>query len=430
MAKTNVTYAYAADIVKSERDENGDLLVYGKATGPDLDLDAQICDPTWLKSAMPAWMEWGNVREMHGPIAAGVGMELTEVGGDWMLLSKCVDKSTAEKIEARVLKGYSIGISDAGVVKDAVARNGRINRGAIVEISYVDRPCNPTAKLAIAKAAGLSDDGTTAEVEDGAVLPLEPVEIVESAPVTPVVEVKIDGKSVYDAMIPPIDFGQLARSPMKAVAADLKRRVVKLVGAEALAVKASPDADVASAQAAIMAIAQLIQSEAESLAAGQMCDADQIGTLLRAIDALTWFQCMERMEAEMGEPDVTVAIVELDAKAETSKIADKTSEVETETPPSVDDLVKAAVTKAMEAHEAELSTLRAELVKVNARPIPGGPVLARSGASIAKAEERGSALAEAERFERKALELDGSDAVAAAGFRELAVKMRTRIATP
>lgn len=422
MAKTNVTYAYAADIVKSERDENGDLLVYGKATGPDLDLDAQICDPTWLKSAMPAWMEWGNVREMHGPIAAGVGMELTEVGGDWMLLSKCVDKSTAEKIEAKVLKGYSIGISDAGVIKDAVARNGRINRGAIVEISYVDRPCNPTAKLAIAKAAGLSDDGTTAEVEDGATLPLEPVEISE-----PAVLIVDDAPSIDDLAK---SWRAVPSTLGKAVAADLKRRVTKLVGAEALAVKASPDADVASAQAAIMAIAQLIQSEAESLAAGQMCDADQIGTLLRAIDALTWFQCMERMEAEMGEPDVTVAIVELDATAETSKIADKTSEVETETRPSVDDLVKAAVTKAMEAHEAELSTLRAELVKVNARPIPGGPVLARSGASIAKAEERGSALAEAERFERKALELDGSDAVAAAGFRELAVKMRTRVATP
>lgn len=417
MAKTNVTYAYAADIVKSERDENGDLLVYGKATGPDLDLDAQICDPTWLKSAMPAWMEWGNVREMHAGIASGVGMELTEVGEDWMLLSKCVDKSTAAKIEAGVLKGYSIGISDAGVVKDAIARNGRINRGAIVEISYVDRPCNPTAKLAIAKAAGLSDDGTTAEVEEGANLPLEPVEI--SEPAVPLVD---DAPSIDD----------LAKSwregATKAFGVDLKRRVTKLVGAEALAVKASPDADVASAQAAIMAIAQLIQSEAESLAAGQMCDADQIGTLLRAIDALTWFQCMERMEAEMGEPDVTVAIVELDATAETSKIADKTSDVENS--PSVDDLVKAAVTKAMEAHEAELSTLRAELVKVNARPIPGGPVLARSGASIAKAEERGSALAEAERFERKALELDGSDAIAAAGFRELAVKMRTRIATP
>jgi hypothetical protein len=44
-----LTYAYAAEIVKSERDADGHLIVYGKATGPDLDLDGQICDPKWLK---------------------------------------------------------------------------------------------------------------------------------------------------------------------------------------------------------------------------------------------------------------------------------------------------------------------------------------------------------------------------------------------
>ena len=88
----------------------GDLIVYGKATGPDVDLDEQICDPDWLRSAMPSWMEWGNLREMHQPIAAGVGLELQEQGTDWMLRSKCVDESTAKKIEARVLRGYSVGI--------------------------------------------------------------------------------------------------------------------------------------------------------------------------------------------------------------------------------------------------------------------------------------------------------------------------------
>lgn len=150
-----IQYAYAADIVKSERDEEtGDLIVYGKATGPDLDLDEQICDADWLKTAMPAWFEWGNVREMHQPIAAGVGIELEEQGDDWYVKSRCVDPSTAAKIEAGVLKGYSVGIKDPKIVKDAAAPGGRINGGVVVELSYVDRPCNPTAKMAIAKAAG------------------------------------------------------------------------------------------------------------------------------------------------------------------------------------------------------------------------------------------------------------------------------------
>jgi hypothetical protein len=56
-------------------------MVYGKATGPDLDLDQQICDSEWLKTAMPRWAQWGNVREQHGPIAAGVGLETTQRRG-------------------------------------------------------------------------------------------------------------------------------------------------------------------------------------------------------------------------------------------------------------------------------------------------------------------------------------------------------------
>lgn len=170
----DVTYAYAADITKAERDEAGDLVVYGKATGPDLDLDEQICDPTWLKSAMPEWFEFGNVREMHSPIAAGVGIELTNEGDDWYVKSKCIDPNTAKKIEAGVLKGYSVGIKAPKVVKDADAPGGRITGGTIVELSYVDRPCNPTAKMAIAKAAGV----------DNALVPVEADPDDESSGVT------------------------------------------------------------------------------------------------------------------------------------------------------------------------------------------------------------------------------------------------------
>ena len=150
---SDITYAYAGDIVKTKT-EDGDLIVYGKATGPDIDLDEQICDPAWLKEAMPEWMKFGNVREMHQPIAAGVGLELNAEGDDWFLKSQVIDDNTARKIEAGALKGYSVGIKGAKVIKDAAARGGRIVGGTIVEISYVDRPANPTCSAAIAKAVG------------------------------------------------------------------------------------------------------------------------------------------------------------------------------------------------------------------------------------------------------------------------------------
>ena len=64
--------SYAA-IVKQEKQEDGSLLVYGKATDDSLDIDQQICDDTWLSSAMPEWFKsGGNIREQHSSIAAGV----------------------------------------------------------------------------------------------------------------------------------------------------------------------------------------------------------------------------------------------------------------------------------------------------------------------------------------------------------------------
>jgi hypothetical protein len=159
-----ITYAYAGDIDKSY-DEDGSLIVVGKATGPDLDLDEQVCDPNWLREAMPAWMKFGNLREMHQPVAAGVGLELSAEGDDWHLRSKVVDPGTQAKIEAGALRGYSIGIKGAKVIKDAAAPGGRIVGGTIVEVSYVDRPCNPTAVTAIAKGAGLTEAVEASEAE-------------------------------------------------------------------------------------------------------------------------------------------------------------------------------------------------------------------------------------------------------------------------
>jgi hypothetical protein len=46
--------------------DDGHITVYGKMTGPDLDLDEQRMDPEWLAKAVPEWFESGaNVREMH-----------------------------------------------------------------------------------------------------------------------------------------------------------------------------------------------------------------------------------------------------------------------------------------------------------------------------------------------------------------------------
>lgn len=167
-----LTKVYVGGIVKFER-AGEDLVVYGQATGPELDRTGQICDPAWLRKAMPAWAEWANVREQHSSIAAGVGLEVdgTSDGDRWWLKTLVTDPVTVHKVETRTLKGYSIGIKNATVVKDSQAPNGRIVGGDIVEISLVDTPANPACSIDIAKSldgtAGLGPVGIDGKAVHG-----------------------------------------------------------------------------------------------------------------------------------------------------------------------------------------------------------------------------------------------------------------------
>lgn len=156
MATTDtITWAYAADIIKSDPTPDGHLMVHGKAASPTLDLDGQICDPDWLAAEMPDWFRWGNVRAQHGPVAAGVGKTLAADGAQgWDLGALIVDTDAKEKVKHEVYKGFSVGIKGARTIRDAAAPNGRIVGGKIVEISLVDRPCNPDSKMTLVKSAG------------------------------------------------------------------------------------------------------------------------------------------------------------------------------------------------------------------------------------------------------------------------------------
>ena len=142
-----------ASIVKMDENADGTLTVYGKATDDSLDIDQQICDATWLDKAMPEWfMTGGNIREQHSNIAAGVAEEYQKKSDGHYITALVVDPVSVKKVKTRVLKGFSIGIKSPRVVKDNKAVNGRIIDGQIVEVSLVDRPANPNAKLVLAKS--------------------------------------------------------------------------------------------------------------------------------------------------------------------------------------------------------------------------------------------------------------------------------------
>lgn len=407
----NTTTVYA-EIVKAERNDDGDLVVVGKATGPDLDLDQQICDPAWLGKAMPTWFSTGaNIREQHSSIAAGVGTELEQSGDSWMVTSLVVDPVSAMKVEKKVLKGYSIGISNPRVVKDAAAPGGRIVGGDIVEVSLVDRPCNPTAMLSLAKAAkpGMTVKASAFDREHGLVKTEEFVELPDAGEDTATSQ---DGDDAQAETGNETDTGP-DTTAAAAVVDELKTLLPNLE-------KSTSAEDIASALDAIAIIGRIIVSEAESLAAGNLSDACDIDELLCAVRALKWFMMMESEEDLEGDEMVTIGLADVPDTTKIPASAD-TARKTADAGPDLTELVKAAVTEANRASEERMKALEAELAKVKALPAPGGPVLTRTAQDTQKAASKDAALEKAAHFRRMADAV--SDPKARMGFLELAASL-------
>jgi hypothetical protein len=150
---SNLTTTSYFSIEKADRNADGTMTVYGKATDDSIDIDQQICDGEWLKRAMPAWFKsGGNIREQHSNIAAGVAKEYEAKADGHYIGVLVVDPVSVKKVDAGVLKGFSVGIKNPRVVRDSKAANGRIVDGQIVEVSLVDRPANPNCQLILAKS--------------------------------------------------------------------------------------------------------------------------------------------------------------------------------------------------------------------------------------------------------------------------------------
>ena len=255
--------SYAA-IIKQEKQDDGSLLVYGKATDDSLDIDQQICDDVWLSSAMPEWFKsGGNIREQHSSIAAGVAKEYETKADGHYISVLVVDPISVKKVESGVLKGFSIGIKSPRVVRDQKAANGRIIDGQIVEISLVDRPANPNAKLMLAKSV----EGETSLVK------------VEEFTTT---------------------------TKDKSMLAD----VIKELQADAAKF------DQASYDAARRGIAQLIISEATEVADTDSDERDDIDTLLSALKHLFNFRDGELEEDEDSALSTDGSTIQLSAEKE------------------------------------------------------------------------------------------------------------------
>lgn len=147
--------------------DDGTIRVQGVASSEAIDSDGEVVTAAAVKAALPEYMRFGAVREMHGLNAAGTALE-AEVGDDGKtrIVAHVVDPLAVQKVKAGVYKGFSIG-------GRATARTGAdrktISGLTITEISLVDRPANPEAifdcwKAAVAVPVVATDDVALAAI--------------------------------------------------------------------------------------------------------------------------------------------------------------------------------------------------------------------------------------------------------------------------
>jgi hypothetical protein len=150
-------------------------LVYGRIAEEAVDKAGEIMD---YMSSKPHFEKWslevqkdsggrskGNVRAMHGKVAAGLLKELqfddVEKGID--VCAHIVDDNEWKKVEAGVYTGFSIGGSydGPGRVEKIDGREVKRYTAKPSEVSLVDRPCMGGAKFFEIQKA----DGSLAKVE-------------------------------------------------------------------------------------------------------------------------------------------------------------------------------------------------------------------------------------------------------------------------
>lgn len=152
-------------IEKVEAQSDGTVRVYGIATSEVVDEQGEIVRADAMRAAMPEYMRFPALREMHQLSAAGTTLE-AEVGEDGItrIVAHVVDPVAAAKVTNKVYRGFSIG----GRVTQREAANPKVITGLVLnEISLVDRPANPEAVFDCWKAvAGGQAPDKSSELSD------------------------------------------------------------------------------------------------------------------------------------------------------------------------------------------------------------------------------------------------------------------------
>lgn len=155
-----------AEIAKMEAQDDGTVKVWGYASSEAVDSDGEVIAAEAMKAAIPDYMKFGAVREMHGSNAAGTAIEINvEDDGRTFFGAHIVDPVAVTKVKTGVYKGFSIGGS---VTARDELNKSQITGLKLTEISLVDRPANPDAVFTCFKADKPKDGEEAADKDDEA----------------------------------------------------------------------------------------------------------------------------------------------------------------------------------------------------------------------------------------------------------------------
>lgn len=163
-----ITKRIYSEITKTEKQPDGTLIVEGFASTGSKDSDGETITAEAMRKAIPDYMRFGAVREMHdAKKAAGTALEIeVQEDGRTRFVSHVVDPVAVLKVESGVYKGFSIGGSIPKGGRDPLVKS-KINELNLVEVSLVDRPANPEAVITCFKAEGASEpENENDEVDD------------------------------------------------------------------------------------------------------------------------------------------------------------------------------------------------------------------------------------------------------------------------
>lgn len=153
-----------AEIAKMEAQDDGTVKVWGYASSEAVDSDGEVIAAEAMKAAIPDYMKFGAVREMHGSNAAGTAIEINvEDDGRTFFGAHIVDPVAVTKVKTGVYKGFSIGGS---VTARDELNKSQITGLKLTEISLVDRPANPDAVFTCFKVDKPKDEEEATDKDD------------------------------------------------------------------------------------------------------------------------------------------------------------------------------------------------------------------------------------------------------------------------